>query len=97
MANFTIRIEVRGGSPADDERVAAALEQKGAFSFIIGDDGTRTPMPTGEFNLVSQSATVIQVMNWTREVVDEVAPGAYVFVTEAAGRAWHTGQGAGAG
>jgi hypothetical protein len=95
MANFTIRVELRGDD--DYARLNAAMEKGGAFTFILGDDGTRTPMPTGEFNLVSQAATVVQVMNWTRGVADTVSTGAYVFVTEAATRAWHTGKGAGAG
>ncbi|MGA0600521.1 hypothetical protein ACO2Q3_07430 [Caulobacter sp. KR2-114] len=90
MADFTVRVELRGGSEGDYDALYVAMEKSGYLRIVQADDGSWYQLPSGEFNLRNSDLTVRQVADFAKQVAENIRQGAWVIVTQAVARYWHT-------
>jgi len=90
MADFTVRVELRGASESEYEALDVAMEKGGYLRIVQADDGSWYQLPSGEFNLRNSDLTVRQVADFAKQVGEGVRTGAWVIVTQAVARYWHT-------
>lgn len=90
MADFTVRVDLRGGSESDYAALDVAMEKAGYLRIVQADDGSWYQLPEGEFNLRNSDLTVRQVADFAKQVSDNIRPGTWVIVTQAVARYWHT-------
>ncbi len=93
MAEFTVRVELHGGSDHHYELLHSFMLAHGFQREIVGVDNSRARaawrLPAGEYNYVSD-ASAAAVRDQVKVLADSVRPGAWVLVTKVAERAWTT-------
>lgn len=90
MADFTVRVELRGGSDSEYDALNVAMEKSGYLRIVQADDGSWYQLPSGEFNLRNSDLTARQVSDVAKQVGEGIRAGAWVIVTQAVARYWHT-------
>jgi len=90
MADFTVRVELRGAGDSEYDTLNVAMEKAGYLRIVQADDGSWYQLPSGEFNLRNSDLTARQVADFAKQVAEDVRKGAWVIVTQAVARYWHT-------
>lgn len=88
MAQFTIRVELRGVISEAYGRLQSAMEKAGFSRTIRGDDGITYLLPSAEYNRTGEHLTTAQVLGDAKVAAASVAGRFSILVTEASGRMW---------
>jgi hypothetical protein len=88
MAQFTIRVELRGVILEAYGRLHSAMEKAGFSRTIIGDDEITYFLPFGEYNRKGENLTIAQVLGAAKAAAASVTSKFSILVTEASGRVW---------
>ena len=91
MANYTVRLELQGGSPADYDQLHKLMLYAGFARAIEDHDGEWWQLPTAEFLYVTHTRSCEQICELAKAIADRVKLGAWVLVSETTRRAWRTG------
>ncbi len=90
MANYTVRVELQGGSNAEYDQLHKLMLYAGFARAIEDHDGAWWHLPTAEFLYVTQTRGCEQICDLAKAIADRIKPGAWVLVSETKRRAWRT-------
>ncbi len=87
MPNFTVRVELHGGTADDYETLHAEMETEGFSRTIRSGDGVDYHLPTAEYE-IRGSLSRDGVLEKAKTAATRTRKDFGVLVTESAGRAW---------
>jgi hypothetical protein len=90
MTNYTVRVELHNADEDDYENLHAEMEGRGFVRWIAGKGGSKSRLPTAEYNLAGTSIQRDDVLRLAGEAANSVKPNPtpWIVVTESAGRTW---------
>ena len=90
MTSYTVRIELHNADEDDYSSLHEAMEGKGFVRWIAGRNGSRSRLPTAEYNLADTTLDRSEVLDRARTTANSVKPQPtpWIYVTQSAGRTW---------
>jgi hypothetical protein len=90
MTNYTVRIELHNADEDDYASPHDAMKDSGFVRWIAGSDGSRSRLPTAEYNMANTTLDKSEVLDRARTAANSVKPKPvpWIFVTQSAGRTW---------
>jgi hypothetical protein len=90
MTNYTVRIELHDADDEDYTDLHTAMEKKGFIRWIKDSGGSKSRLPTAEYNMADSALDRSEILNRAKAVADSVKPNPapWILVTQSAGRSW---------
>lgn len=87
MATFITRVEIPGGDWKDYEKLHTTMEANGFSRIILGKDGNRYYLPTGEYETTG-SATIQTIYTKARAAASKTDKPFHLLVMESKNMMW---------